>query len=358
MSLITRCPACGTMFKVVPDQLRISEGWVRCGHCSDVFDARAHLQDEGTPEPAGYTAEAVSPVTAALQPSAALAARATSSPESESPTESFSESEGFASSLNTEIDDVLPSQAPDSEQLAEEAQALKEHPLDRPFELRREDVSDSEFPADDQSGHKANAFVPKRIQPKPALKASVAEDPDDEDAELQDLGFVRDARRKAFWDRRAVRGILLMVCIFLALLLVLQIAVHDRDRLFAAHPSLRPWLSAVCRPLDCTIRPPRQIDAISIDSSSFNKVRADSYRLNVTLKNQAAMEVAMPALELTLTDAQDQPVVRRVLMPAEMGANPGVVAPASEWSASLALAVAPSANGARIAGYRLLAFYP
>src|SRR5512141_485978 len=46
MSLITRCPACGTMFKVVPDQLRISEGWVRCGHCSDVFDATANLQRE------------------------------------------------------------------------------------------------------------------------------------------------------------------------------------------------------------------------------------------------------------------------------------------------------------------------
>ncbi len=44
MGLITRCPGCGTMFKVVPDQLKISEGWVRCGHCSDVFDASAHLQ--------------------------------------------------------------------------------------------------------------------------------------------------------------------------------------------------------------------------------------------------------------------------------------------------------------------------
>ena len=43
MSQITRCPACGTMFKVVPDQLRISEGWVRCGHCAEVFDAAAHL---------------------------------------------------------------------------------------------------------------------------------------------------------------------------------------------------------------------------------------------------------------------------------------------------------------------------
>src|SRR5438045_1501637 len=47
MSLITRCPACGTMFKVVADQLRISEGWVRCGHCAEIFDATANLQDEG-----------------------------------------------------------------------------------------------------------------------------------------------------------------------------------------------------------------------------------------------------------------------------------------------------------------------
>ncbi|MGH8805141.1 MAG: zinc-ribbon domain-containing protein, partial [Polaromonas sp.] len=29
MSLITRCPACGTMFKVVTDQLKVSQGWVR-----------------------------------------------------------------------------------------------------------------------------------------------------------------------------------------------------------------------------------------------------------------------------------------------------------------------------------------
>jgi predicted Zn finger-like uncharacterized protein len=46
MSLITSCPACGTMFRVVADQLKISEGWVRCGHCSEVFDASKHLSDE------------------------------------------------------------------------------------------------------------------------------------------------------------------------------------------------------------------------------------------------------------------------------------------------------------------------
>ena len=46
MSLITRCPACQTMFRVVPDQLRISEGWVRCGQCDEVFDASQNLFQE------------------------------------------------------------------------------------------------------------------------------------------------------------------------------------------------------------------------------------------------------------------------------------------------------------------------
>ena len=43
MSLITRCPSCSTLFKVVADQLRVSGGWVRCGNCQEVFDASRNL---------------------------------------------------------------------------------------------------------------------------------------------------------------------------------------------------------------------------------------------------------------------------------------------------------------------------
>src|SRR3982751_4619035 len=70
MSLITRCPACGTMFKVVADQLKVSQGWVRCGHCSEGFDASLHLQPaqipthvspppyDSEPQQHGYTGQA------------------------------------------------------------------------------------------------------------------------------------------------------------------------------------------------------------------------------------------------------------------------------------------------------------
>ena len=49
MSLATRCPACTTTFKVVRDQLRISDGWVRCGRCSHVFDATLDLHEASDP---------------------------------------------------------------------------------------------------------------------------------------------------------------------------------------------------------------------------------------------------------------------------------------------------------------------
>lgn len=45
MSLATSCPSCGTVFRVVQDQLKVSEGWVRCGHCQEVFNALEGLFD-------------------------------------------------------------------------------------------------------------------------------------------------------------------------------------------------------------------------------------------------------------------------------------------------------------------------
>ena len=59
-------------------------------------------------------------------------------------------------------------------------------------------------------------------------------------------------------------------------------------------------------------------------------------------------------VELTLTDAQDQPVLRRVLLPADMGA-PGTCR-GRRMEASVSVLV--TTGGACVAGYRLLAFYP
>jgi predicted Zn finger-like uncharacterized protein len=38
MSIITKCPGCGTTFRVTPPQLQAQHGMVRCGRCAQVFD--------------------------------------------------------------------------------------------------------------------------------------------------------------------------------------------------------------------------------------------------------------------------------------------------------------------------------
>ncbi|RYF44065.1 MAG: DUF3426 domain-containing protein, partial [Comamonadaceae bacterium] len=83
------------------------------------------------------------------------------------------------------------------------------------------------------------------------------------------------------------------------------------------------------------------------------------YRLSFTLRNAAGLPLAMPAVELTLLDTQEQAVVRRVLLPAEFGA-PAVLAARADRAASLPLALtgAEAASLPPIAGYRVVAFYP
>ena len=290
MSLITRCPACGTMFKVVPDQLKISEGWVRCGQCAEIFDATASLQGPqatATPMPAATPAPPAAvpsaPAPAPIQPAAPAA------------------------------------EGPDS---------IAAPPL---YPWFPSEVLDSQLPRQSRT--------------------------EQEEPDLDSVSFVRHARRQALWRRPLVRALLLLALLLLGGLLALQYAVQERDRLAASQPALRPWLLLLCGPLRCEVRPPRQIDAIVIDSSSFNRLRSDAYRLSFSLRNQAPMQVAMPSIELTLTDSQDQPVLRSVLAPRDIGAA-AVLPAAGEATTSVAVSVAANGSSNRIAGYRLLAFYP
>lgn len=155
----------------------------------------------------------------------------------------------------------------------------------------------------------------------------------------------------SWWGRRFP----LVLCLLLALCLVAQVLVQERDRLAAKAPALRPVLLQVCRLVGCAVLPLREIESIAIDSSAFTSLRPGSYLLEWSVKNTAPMDLAMPALELTLTDGQDQPLLRRVLLPTELGAK-SVLAAGSEWSARLPMAV--DGLPEKIMGYRLLVFYP
>ena len=55
MALATSCPRCQTSFRVVPDQLKIRRGLVRCGACQHVFSGIDSLRYIDEPAPPGAT---------------------------------------------------------------------------------------------------------------------------------------------------------------------------------------------------------------------------------------------------------------------------------------------------------------
>lgn len=311
------------MFKVVPDQLRISEGWVRCGHCAEVFDASAHMQQDQAPAPAPTPAPAHSHAPAhasVIEPA----------PDSQAPASTFSDSQLDRNLYKLLAEEPMPDPMGGAEPVPAPSRPAPLHPASRPAQLQPFEDSLSD------------------------LEASLP------DPALDDVSFVRDARRKAFWRKPAIRGVLTLVVLVLLAALGLQVVYHERDRISALEPRARPLLQALCSRFQCSVQPLRQIESIVIDSSAFNKLRADTYRLSFTVKNNAPLPLAMPAIELSLTDSADQAVLRRVLMPADLGAaSPNaspVLGAGGEWTGTFPITV--SGGSSRVVGYRLLAFYP
>jgi len=180
---------------------------------------------------------------------------------------------------------------------------------------------------------------------------------DDDVPVLTEPSFVRQARRKAFWQSSGVRVSLVAVCFVLLAGLMAQWAVHDRDRLAARYPFSAPLLAMLCRPLDCSIGPAREIEAVLIDSSNLVRRLGNFYSFDLVLKNSAALPLAVPALELSLTDTRDNVIVRRVFLPAELPGVPEVLPAQGAVSMSLRLSIADSGVSS-MTGYRALVFYP
>ena len=139
-----------------------------------------------------------------------------------------------------------------------------------------------------------------------------------------------------------------------------------KDSLASYQPALKPILELACRQLGCQIKPLQKTEAVVIDYASVDLLRSEhpldemvwdvpQWTLQINLRNSDAVPVATPWIELTLTDVQDKPVMRKVLNLAEWGA-PAVMAPGEIIELELLLSL--KQESANFMGYRLLTFYP
>jgi predicted Zn finger-like uncharacterized protein len=145
----------------------------------------------------------------------------------------------------------------------------------------------------------------------------------------------------------------LIGAVLLVLLLLFQLLVAKRNWLAAQEPALRPVLSALCA---CEVIWPREPEAVLIESSSFTENPDGGYTVQLRLKNTQHHPVAMPALELSLTDFQDQVLVRRVFTAQELSGKDHVQA-LRDVRSTLNFDLDDKVSK-RITGFRAFVFYP
>jgi hypothetical protein len=169
-------------------------------------------------------------------------------------------------------------------------------------------------------------------------------------------GFLRQAERRARWQRPAVRRSLMALGAILMLSLAAQWSLHQRDTLAARWPETEPVLSALCGLAGCKVAAPRSLAALAVESSGVTRLDGEPlYRLQVAVRNRASWPVAMPALDLTLTNLRGEVVARRVLRATDITPGaPAQIAAGTEWSAQAVLDLGER----RVAGYTIELFYP
>lgn len=412
--MLTRCPACQTVFRLHPDQLHARNGEVRCGHCFNPFNALQH--QVGTPEdartdadhhpqpPAGIFREPTIAVAAATlhPPAASNASDALDFELPEFPPFDAVPEPQTAPPIGAETRNTMTAR-PSAEGLVSTsaASAPREEMLPEPFgALDDKTTRDaSETPAEatalpevirsgrragfdaDEAGPASALEQPQSAEATPAPETPSTAEPADEaiptlwanaadsagspeakSAEARHVNLDHlDAtygrpRRKSSPLLRTLGG---MAVGLLTGTLAVQSIYLFRTEIARELPGLRPALEAACASVHCEVPLPRDIALIGIETSDLQSEpgHPGRYVLHSSVRNRADYPQAWPHLELTLTDATETPVSRRTLPPSEwvpsaqLGPNFGA-------RTTIPVRLPFDLAGASPTGYRVYIFFP
>jgi predicted Zn finger-like uncharacterized protein len=328
MSLATRCIACGTVFRVVQDQLKVSEGWVRCGRCNEVFNALDGLFDlerdaarEGLSVSSAQVEAVVSPIEAPARTPPAEA--------------------GFEH-RDQPLGEKIDAQLKGSRESGHDFRPASR--VDARDRLEFPDAQfDSDLSADDMVVMSSTTAEMPLVREQSADQAGAHPD------------FVKSAQRAALWNTPRFRFLQAVAAVALSVLLLLQTGHQFRDQMSATWPAVKPALVAWCRIAACAVQAPRRIDDIAVESTALTRAAAaDAFKLSVLLRNRGTTELLLPSIDLSLTDSTGRLIARRMFRSNEFLAEPMLVAA----GADSALQVVLTAGTERVAGYTVEVFYP
>lgn len=391
MALATTCPQCGTSFKVVPDQLKLRRGLVRCGACRHVFsgiDSLIHLDDLPPPtEPAAH-APAIEQFAAptegsAAEDSATGDSNAQTAAESQTPSGlhvdtgshvlsgSHAGSEPPAGSephAASEADDAsnagdgqhaVEASAPHiGEMFARPEPVLRANPVPQP-----EDIEPIIVDAPADLAEPVAELPPLRAEESPTA-AELPELRADESAlatqgEADAVDFFGGRQHSRGFTSRGV-AFAWIASVALVFLLALQSTIGARDWIAAWMPALRPALATAVAPLGLEVQAPRSLESLTIESFELQESGvAGLFGLSALLRNSAAHAVRWPSLELTLVDEGGTVIARKVLQPRDyLGGEAPALQSGVAAKAELPVRGAIQTRDLAPTGYSVKVFYP
>jgi predicted Zn finger-like uncharacterized protein len=293
MNYITSCPACETQFLLTKEQLKAHRGKVQCGNCEHIFNAKNRLT------------EISDDIHSAAEYQASIEAQGNEASQN-------TEEKPMSEVLNVVLESV-----PNLENLES---TQPDNPYVDEIVIEAEEIYEVETPAviEDLTTN------PKFHQPKTKLN---------------------------IW--------LLLFSLLLAILAGLQSIYAARTKIAAEYPQFKPYLVQACVLLKCEIDLPKNLDFFTIDDSDMQEDETHENVINFSslLINSAPYAQAYPNIELTLTDTSDQPVLRRIIKPAEYLTNTANVAAGIASRDEVRINLAINVTDLAVAGYRVLLVY-
>ena len=317
MNYITSCPACETQFLLTTEHIKAHRGKVQCGQCEHIFNAKNRLTEV--------------------------------SDDIHSPAE-------YKASLEPEQQANLPNALPNITQ--NNAQDIAQNNEDKPINAVLEGVLGA-VPNLDNLNTNTTLYA-QAEDPFIGDQTHINID-DNYSYEDETPIFIDDLANKVKLEKKQTKLNIGLLLLGLSLLILasLQTIYFLRSKISSEYPQFKPYLVQACGALQCDIAMPKNLDLLTIDDSDMQE--SETYEkvidFSSLLINNANYNQAYPNIELTLTDTDDKPVIRKLITPTEYLKTNANLADGIIGNDQIRLKLAISVADVSVAGYRVLLTY-
>lgn len=352
MDLTTRCPECGTTFSASLAQLQLRKGYIRCIKCAHIFDGYEAVVSAGV----GAVSSEIStePATSEPVPQKSVVNQEPSLPPVLT-VPNAPDAPDAPQEPSVSMPSVLRQRPRPANEPVHHISAAQTGP-DPAFTISTQAVASTPASGQARTFHLGQGHTQARPEPTLGAARTEAVEPvvhsTDTGHDVRASGLYVEPRSGVAGNRPADNArsvgapehggaaqgsmgrLLWGGLVFLGVLLLLaQLAYIYRAQIANNVPALRPVLERACIPLECQIPYARQIDQISIMSSSLRSgaeaaaagatkqtPAADGQTpatmlLQLTMRNSYDKPQEWPTLVLDLTDLSGTRVVRKNLPP-------------------------------------------